>query len=168
MRNKIIIPVLSLFALLFIIDSIISITKQKKVVYIYTGIYFVLLYMVLFDRDTIDERLFSDGGYILKWIKLVFTNRTVFLNLFGNIALFVPLGIILKQFSLKPLILGVLSLGLIITIELLQYITQKGIFDVLDIVLNILGITIGYMIVKKTRWVDVQSIRCVDKFKTSD
>ena len=29
MRNKIIIPVLSLFVLLFIIDSIISITKQK-------------------------------------------------------------------------------------------------------------------------------------------
>ncbi|MCM1513550.1 MAG: VanZ family protein [Anaeroplasma bactoclasticum] len=168
MRNKIIIPVLSLFVLLFIIDSIISITKQKKVVYIYTGIYFVLLYMVLFDRETIDERLFSDGGYILKWIKLVFTNRIVFLNLFGNIALFVPLGILLKQFSLKPFLLGILSLGLIITIELLQYITQKGIFDVLDIVLNVLGITIGYMIVKKTRWVDVQPIRCVDKFKTSN
>ena len=67
MRNKIIIPVLSLFVLLFIIDSIISITKQKKFVYIYTGIYFILLYMVLFDRDTIDERLFSDGGYTLKW-----------------------------------------------------------------------------------------------------
>lgn len=168
MRNKIIIPVLSLFVLLFIIDSIISITKQKKVVYIYTGIYFVLLYMVLFDRETIDERLFSDGGYILKWIKLVFTNRIVFLNLFGNIALFVPLGILLKQFSLKPFLLGILSLGLIITIELLQYITQKGIFDVLDIVLNVLGITIGYMIVKKTRWVDVQPIICVDKFKTSN
>lgn len=167
MRNKIIIPVLSLFVLLFIIDSIISITKQKKLVYIYTGIYFVLLYMVLFDRDTIDERLFSDGGYILKWLKLIFTNRTVFLNIFGNIALFVPLGILLKQLSLKPLVIGLLSLGLIITIELLQYITQKGIFDVLDIVLNILGIAAGYIIVKKTRWVDVQSIRNVDKFKTS-
>ncbi|MCM1259882.1 MAG: VanZ family protein [Prevotella sp.] len=168
MRNKIIIPVLSLFVLLFIIDSMISITKHKKVVYIYTGIYFVLLYMVLFDRETIDERLFSDGGYILKWIKLVFTNRTVFLNIFGNIALFVPMGILLKQFSFKPFMISMLSLGLIITIELLQYMTQKGIFDILDIVLNILGIAIGYMIVKKTRWVDVQSIRCVDKFKTSN
>lgn len=155
MRNKIIIPILSLFVLLFIIDSIITITKQKKVVYIYTGIYFVLLYMVLFDRDTIDERLFSDGGYILKWMKLIFTNRTVFLNLFGNIALFVPMGIIFKQLSLKPFIICILSLGLIITIEILQYITQKGIFDVLDIILNVLGIGIGYMIVKKKRWLDV-------------
>ena len=91
----------------------------------------------------------------------------MFLNIFGNIALFIPLGILLKQLSLKPLVIGLLSLGLIITIELLQYITQKGIFDVLDIVLNILGIGIGYIIVKKTRWVDVQSIRSVDKFKTS-
>lgn len=155
MRNKIIIPVLSLFAFLFIIDSIISITRQKKVLYIYTGIYFILLYMVLFDRDTIDERLFSDGGYILKWIKLVFTNQIVFLNIFGNIALFVPMGILFKQLSLKPIILFMISLGLIITIELLQYITQKGIFDVLDIVLNLLGVAIGYLIVKKTRWVDV-------------
>lgn len=155
MRNKIIIPILSLFVFLFVIDSIISITKQKKMLYIYTGIYFILLYMVLFDRDTIDERLFSDGGYILKWIKLVFTNQTVFLNIFGNIALFVPMGILLKQFTLKPIILFIISLGLIITIELLQYITQKGIFDVLDIALNVLGIATGYMIVKKTRWVDV-------------
>lgn len=68
-------------------------------------------------------------------------------NLFGNVALFVPLGIFL------PLLFaglrrfwrfGLLTLGLILALEFLQLATGLGTLDVDDLLLNIPGALLGY------------------------
>ena len=69
-------------------------------------------------------------------------------NLFGNVVVFIPLGIYLpmlwpklqqwKQFFC-------VSSGIILAIELLQLFTLRGILDVDDYILNILGLFMGFL-----------------------
>lgn len=72
----------------FCVNQIFKITKTTNV-YLYSIIYVILLYLVLFNREKFDESIYSDGTYIIKWIKLIFTNKIVFINLIGNILIFV-------------------------------------------------------------------------------
>lgn len=104
--------------------------------------------MVLFNREKFDESIYSDGTYITKWIKLIFTNKVVFINLIGNILIFIPLGIFLKYFKIRFISAFVIIIILVISIETLQYLTKRGIFDIMDIFLNIIGASIGYMLIR--------------------
>lgn len=70
-----------------------------------------------------------------------------FLNLAGNIALLMPIGFLISLIYRdirwkKVLIVGVLS-GL--TIELLQTVLKVGIFDIDDVILNALGVFLGFV-----------------------
>ena len=71
------------------------------------------------------------------------------INIFGNIIMFIPFGILLTILFnykfIKPFI--VFEIGLI-TLELTQYISRRGVFDVDDIILNTVGFLIGYAIIK--------------------
>ena len=75
--------------------------------------------------------------------------RVVIVNLVGNVAAFMPLGIILPILNQKNarffriLVLSMFFSGLI---ELLQLIYHVGIFDVDDIVLNTCGAVLGYFV----------------------
>src|SRR4030095_5164341 len=69
-------------------------------------------------------------------------------NLVGNIALLVPIGFLVpflyrKMTWKKSLVLAVTA-GL--TIEVLQVVLGVGIFDIDDIILNALGVMIGYWV----------------------
>ncbi|WP_157801893.1 VanZ family protein [Gracilibacillus salitolerans] len=72
-----------------------------------------------------------------------------FYNTFGNILLFVPMGILLPILSTKLtrllLTIGITFL-LSLTIEIIQLVTQLGVFDVDDILLNTLGGYVGFLI----------------------
>jgi len=70
-------------------------------------------------------------------------------NLFGNIAAFVPLGFLL------PAVLGtkrklaatvIFSLIFLLTAETAQLVFRVGVFDIDDIILNMMGVLSGYMI----------------------
>lgn len=72
-------------------------------------------------------------------------------NLFGNVAAFMPLGFLL------PVVLGaerklqatvIYSLILLLAAETAQLVFRVGVFDVDDIVLNMLGVLVGYMLYK--------------------
>lgn len=74
-------------------------------------------------------------------------------NLLGNIVPFMPFGFLL------PVVFGkinsfwkVLTVGLAadFIIEVFQYITRIGSFDVDDIILNMIEIAFGYMLIKFT------------------
>ncbi len=86
--------------------------------------------------------------YIDIWEYKNSLNTTIFLNLFGNIIAFIPLGIYLplshKLFK-SLLVIPIISLLVPITIESLQLITTLGSFDIDDIILNSIGIMIGYL-----------------------
>lgn len=77
-----------------------------------------------------------------------FSLRT-WLNVLLNIALFSPLGILLpllaQSFKKWYVTLSV-SFGVSLTIETIQLITKRGIFDVDDLLLNTLGAMVGWSV----------------------
>ena len=76
--------------------------------------------------------------------------ESIIINLFGNIIMFIPFGFLgwlnAKYFSFKKLIVDFLSV--LIIVEVLQYLTRLGVFDIDDLALNSLGVWIGFQMRK--------------------
>lgn len=74
-----------------------------------------------------------------------------FKNLFGNIVLFMPIGLFLpllnKKYS-RGIVLAAASILLITIVELTQMLTRVGSFDIDDIILNTFGALLGLMMTK--------------------
>lgn len=91
------------------------------------------------------QLLQSDSGYLV---------RHAFANLTGNVVLFIPLGILLPavfyqlRHFLKTFLLAAV---LIATVEAVQYFTQLGACDVDDLILNLLGVALGYSLYRYRR-----------------
>ncbi|WP_336785563.1 VanZ family protein [Paenibacillus sp. MMO-177] len=75
-------------------------------------------------------------------------------NLFGNIVLFIPLGVCLPILS-RRLFRAVRCLAAIILllflVEIIQLVTKVGSFDIDDIILNAIGAGIGLAFIKLPR-----------------
>ncbi|SET71599.1 VanZ like family protein [Oceanobacillus limi] len=68
-------------------------------------------------------------------------------NLFGNLFLFLPMGIYLPFFINKGNKLQTFTILMIIVllfIETIQLVTRRGSFDIDDFILNMIGALIGY------------------------
>lgn len=74
----------------------------------------------------------------------------LFYNLAGNVAAFMPLGFLLplafRRFNAAKTY--TVALALILLAEVLQLVSRRGVFDVDDLMLNMLGSIIGYGIYK--------------------
>ncbi|WP_442052728.1 VanZ family protein [Paenibacillus sp. 2TAB19] len=69
-----------------------------------------------------------------------------FTNIFGNIVLFIPIGIFAPLLRVKyrnPIRLAAFTIAWIAIIELIQMLTHVGSFDVDDIILNTVGALLG-------------------------
>jgi glycopeptide antibiotics resistance protein len=71
-----------------------------------------------------------------------------FYNLAANVALFIPYGILLmitgrKSSKVKFILLPFVFITII---ECLQYITHRGSLDIDDLILNLIGVFIGYLL----------------------
>lgn len=64
-----------------------------------------------------------------------------------NIILFIPIGFFLK--NMKKGNACLLALAVSAAIEIMQYVTMRGIFDTLDIILYVVGILIGHFLFRK-------------------
>jgi glycopeptide antibiotics resistance protein len=65
----------------------------------------------------------------------------VFLNIFGNLLLFAPLPFYIRgKYSL------LIIFSLVLVMEAMQFVTKRGVFDVVDIFLNVVGISLGYIL----------------------
>ena len=91
--------------------------------------------------------MFSTVGFVKQTILW----KTIIINIFGNILIFVPFGFLgivfpkLNQFWI--LILDFLFA--IIILESFQYFTRLGVFDIDDVILNTVGVAIGFWIYRK-------------------
>lgn len=71
-------------------------------------------------------------------------------NLIGNVIPFIPFGVLLPMISekansfIRVLFIG---MGFVLFVEVFQFFTRLGSFDVDDVILNMFGILIGYLIV---------------------
>ena len=80
--------------------------------------------------------------------------KIYFINLFGNIEIFLPFGFLLFFILKKPPSLkqvAVLTLALSLFIELIQASLNLGVFDIDDLILNLLGGVLGYYLAKMIR-----------------
>lgn len=88
-------------------------------------------------------------GFLLNTQNISFKVWTY--NLAGNIAAFMPLGFLLtstlKRINNKKSTFSI-ALTLIIIAEVAQLVTRRGVFDIDDIILNMVGVGIGYYIYK--------------------
>jgi glycopeptide antibiotics resistance protein len=69
-----------------------------------------------------------------------------FYNLAANIGLFLPFGIFLKIRECTIFQLFSIPIFFISSIELLQYFSHRGSMDIDDLILNVLGFYIGYLL----------------------
>lgn len=127
--------------------------------YIIFGVYIILLTYFLFFAEstgrTFEGRSYHYNLVLLKEIKRFWNHReslglmAVFLNLFGNIAAFVPFGTILpimhhRYRSFLYMILMTFEFSLLI--EVIQLVSKVGSFDVDDLLLNTIGGMLGYLV----------------------
>ena len=91
--------------------------------------------------------MFSTVGFVKQTILW----KTIIINIFGNILMFVPFGflgiVFTKLNNFWILILDFLFA--IIIVESLQYFTRLGVFDIDDVILNTVGVAIGFWIYRK-------------------
>lgn len=74
--------------------------------------------------------------------------RGLLVNLVGNVAAFVPLGLLVpwirtRRTEFREVVL--LGLGLSLAIEMLQYASGRRVADVDDVLLNTVGALLGYL-----------------------
>lgn len=147
MKKEIIIIVSALLSVTITKSSIAILTRNNKYDYLLVICYLLLLLIILFHRKVNDEKLIKlDFNYLKKWLKIIFQNKTVFLNIFGNIFLFIPLGIIINYQNNFLLIKILFLLLSVILLELIQFLLNLGVFDILDIILNFFGGIIGILL----------------------
>ena len=84
------------------------------------------------------------------------SRKTLFIQILGNIAMFIPIGYLSgRLFGWKGILLG---LGFSALIELMQMLTRRGLFEFDDIIHNTAGAVIGFgiwMLVRKALKNDV-------------
>ena len=88
--------------------------------------------------------------YMGKWEADVYYNhaRIAIINLVGNVVMFVPLGVFIptiwthlqRLWKVMPI-----GFGCILAVEICQLFTLRGKCDVDDLLLNMLGIALGYI-----------------------
>ncbi|MEC2075262.1 VanZ family protein [Metabacillus fastidiosus] len=128
--------------------------KSRKILFVATILYAILiLYFIFFAFNRIDGAIYqitSKVGYTFMFIPeyppLTFPKLTFgWIYAFGNIAAFIPFGILiplLYRVSFRKFIsLFVLS---ILFLETMQTLTYLGSFDIDDVISNTLGAAIGF------------------------
>lgn len=74
--------------------------------------------------------------------------KDILINIIGNFLMFLPFGFLAwifpKFYDFKTLILSFLFV--LIIVEALQYFTRLGVFDIDDIILNSIGMSLGFLL----------------------
>lgn len=124
-----------------------TISKKRLVLYSISIFYIIIVLGAVFLNRT---ELYGDVNlHLFSSYKEAYNKMEIslFRNIVLNILLFVPLGFLLPIYSdkLKKSYIVIL-IGFLFTlgIELIQYVTRIGIFEIDDIFNNTLGVIIGY------------------------
>lgn len=140
--------------------------KKKTILAATFAVYLAAAVYLLFMRHAASDMLFSEyvrqntnfipffSFYVLYTTPYISYRVLVpfCVNLFGNLALFFPWGVLLpmldKRFcSAKRFF--ILTACVIIAVELLQLILKVGVCDVEEFLLNLLGAAAGWLIIRK-------------------
>lgn len=129
-----------------------KLNKEKFVLYKELfKLFFVIYLLCLFHAVTYQDVSFGGTNFIpfKEIFRYSFGSELFIRNILGNVLLFLPYGIFISKYLKvdKASIILILSGIVSLSIELIQLIIGR-VFDVDDIILNILGALIGYFIYK--------------------
>ena len=145
-------PIILILSCLFIIGHIYLLShKQKKVSFFKEiVIWCFIIYAVSLFHIVTSQDVYSIGGVNVTFFKEItrysFGTNLFYRNIIGNIFLFLPLGFFIGSLSkikkyLVPMLIGLISL----IIESIQLLIGRS-FDVDDVLLNLIGGILGYVI----------------------
>lgn len=149
---------LSVRIVVWIKNKRIDIRREALLLLMYLN-FAVIIRFVFFPMERVDGRiqpLEIDPAamlpFTIRWIPFVnmakySTLREQLLNIVGNIALFIPSGILLPIVCKKPDRFWKVTLAgflISLSIEILQLPMKSRVSDVDDLILNTLGVIIGY------------------------
>lgn len=123
--------------------------KALSTTIIFIAYLVVLLRLVVF-RNPLESALVGENLIPFETILMYLNGKPSLIiaifNLVGNIALFIPLGIfaslLFRKTAWRHILIGSALFSFVL--ETLQLILQVGSFDVDDILLNTLGVMLGY------------------------
>ncbi len=128
--------------------------KDKKKAEKLSNIIVFIYYIILIFNMVIFARYNNINSYnLIPFKSIIFILKTgtiysIIINIFGNLFVFMPLDyFLIDLFNVKKFSINfVLSFGIILLIELFQYIFKVGVFDIDDIILCTLGMMTFFMI----------------------
>jgi glycopeptide antibiotics resistance protein len=139
--------------------------KHRKTGYLIAFVlYLILLFYLLFFSEKMGRTVVTEQyrynltlfREIKRFYNLRYAEPKMFLlNIFGNVAAFVPFGYLvphLKWRSTSFFFTALFSFELSLCVELLQLVCKLGCFDVDDLLLNTLGGMLGYLIYRITHY----------------
>ena len=103
--------------------------------------YFILMSLCFFDRINIGERIISLDPFA--FIDSAYNDSVVLL--FLNIAVFIPFYTVVKWLkqNLNDRMIFILFILCALSVEVLQYVTMRGMLDLADMILYTLGYGVG-------------------------
>lgn len=117
----------------------------------------VLIYYLFFSERYGRENIMKEYHYNLEFFKEIkrfiryrqqLGFETVVVNIFGNVAAFIPFGFLLPLLEVRYrrlIYTAFLSLLFSLCAETLQLFLKVGVFDVDDILMNMMGGILGYL-----------------------
>lgn len=145
-------PMLTLFVIIMVSIRVshIIINHEKVIFYkefyaLISIVYFLLLYYLLLSTDNASEGV----NYIPfhEITRYSIGSKLFIYNVIGNIVLFIPFGYFVSDYLKAKKIFHILFISILIslTAELIQFKIGRA-FDVDDVILNVVGSIIGFMI----------------------
>lgn len=149
-------PMLLIFSVVLISIRVAYLYINKKDFVIYRellSLFFILYILCLFHIVTFQDVTWSTSNFIpfKEIFRYEIGSRLFFKNVIGNIILFLPYGFFISQFVKTKKIQIIMFLVFIasFTIEITQ-LTIGRVFDIDDIILNIIGGIIGFSLYRLT------------------
>ena len=140
----------ALFLLLSIVGcaAIICLLLEKRVsrwmLVLLSVTYFIALFIILFCRHRVGRIAILDPLVGLSQLG----DWEMLMQSLLNLLMFLPMGVFFRNRKPWQVLLGALGISLI---EGMQYLTMRGMFDTLDILLYILGISLGALLFRLLR-----------------
>lgn len=146
-------PVIAIFLCVLITVRIAYLITNHKKIEIYKevfGLIFVIYILLLFELLTATDTNPYHGVNLKPFTEITrykFGTRLFNINVFGNILIFIPFGLFISSYLKSKKVFPVLFISIITSTfaELVQLKIGRS-FDIDDIILNVVGSIIGYLL----------------------
>ena len=148
-------PMIAIFLCVVIVIRLCYLISNHKKVTIYKevfGLIFIIYILLLFEMLTATDTSNMHGTNLKLFTEITrykFGSRMFNINVFGNILIFVPFGLFISEYLSAKKVYLVFFISLVTStfVELVQLKIGRS-FDIDDILLNVIGSLLGYLLYK--------------------